>query len=44
MPAIDYFAGTDVVRIATELRDGGEVVTPIWAVVVDSVVAEEAQP
>ena len=35
--AIDYFAGTDVVRIATELRDGGEVVTPIWAVVVDSV-------
>ncbi len=32
--AIDYFTRTDIVHIATELRDGGEVVTPIWAVVV----------
>jgi hypothetical protein len=37
MAAIDYLANTDTVRIATELRDGGEVVTPIWAVVVDGV-------
>jgi hypothetical protein len=37
MTAIDYFSNTDTVRIATELRDGGEVVTPIWAVVVDAV-------
>jgi len=35
MAAIDYFTRTDTVRIATGLRDGGEVVTPIWAVVVD---------
>jgi hypothetical protein len=35
MAAIDYLANTDTVRIATELRDGSEVVTPIWAVVVD---------
>ncbi|WP_327234416.1 DUF2255 family protein [Streptomyces sp. NBC_01317] len=33
--AIDYLANTDTVRIATELSDGGEVVTPIWSVVVD---------
>jgi hypothetical protein len=37
MTAIDYFTLTDTVQIATELRDGGEVVTPIWAVVVDGV-------
>jgi hypothetical protein len=37
MTAIDYFTRTDTVHIATELRDGGEVVTPIWAVVVDGV-------
>jgi hypothetical protein len=37
MAAIDYFTRTDTVRIATELRDGREVVTPIWAVVVDGV-------
>lgn len=37
MAAIDYLAHTDTVRIATQLRDGGEVVTPIWAVVVDGV-------
>ena len=35
--AIDYLSGTELVRIATELRDGGEVVTPIWAVVADGV-------
>jgi hypothetical protein len=35
--ALDYFAKTDTVRIATGLRAGGEVVTPIWAVVVDGV-------
>ena len=35
--AVDYLARTDVVNIATELRDGGEIVTPIWAVVVDGV-------
>jgi hypothetical protein len=37
MTALDYFANTDTVRIATSLRSGGEVVTPIWAVVVDGV-------
>jgi hypothetical protein len=37
MTAIGYFTRTDTVHIATELRDGGEVVTPIWAVVVDRV-------
>jgi hypothetical protein len=37
MSAIDYFTGTNTVHIATELRDGREVVTPIWAVVVDGV-------
>ena len=35
MAALDYLARTDTVRIATDLRAGGEVVTPIWAVVVD---------
>lgn len=35
--AIDYFANTDTVRIATEQSGGGEVVTPIWSVVVDNV-------
>ncbi|GAA1885866.1 DUF2255 family protein [Asanoa iriomotensis] len=33
MTALDYLANTGVVRIATPLRAGGEVVTPIWAVV-----------
>jgi hypothetical protein len=37
MSAIDYLKSTDTVHIATELRDGGEIVTPIWAVVVDGV-------
>ena len=37
MAEIDYFANTDTVHIATESRDGGEVVTPIWAVVVNGV-------
>jgi hypothetical protein len=37
MAAIDYLAHTDTVRIATQLRGGDEVVTPIWAVVVDGV-------
>jgi hypothetical protein len=36
-PALDYLAGSETVHIATELRDGGEVVTPIWAVVADGV-------
>jgi hypothetical protein len=35
MGTIDYFTRTDTVHIATELENGGEVVTPIWAVVVD---------
>jgi hypothetical protein len=35
MTGIDYFAGTDIVHIATELTGGGEISTPIWAVVVD---------
>ncbi len=35
--AIDYLDTTDTVRIATELKAGGEVVTPIWSVVVDGV-------
>jgi hypothetical protein len=33
--AVDYVARTGVLQIATELRSGGEVVTPIWGVVVD---------
>ncbi|WP_405585762.1 DUF2255 family protein [Streptomyces sp. NBC_01190] len=37
MTAIDYFANTETVRIVTERADGGEVVTPIWSVVVDGV-------
>jgi hypothetical protein len=37
MTAIGYFIRTDTVHIATERPDGGEVVTPIWAVVVDGV-------
>jgi hypothetical protein len=37
MSAIDYFARTGTVHIATERQDGSEVVTPIWAVVVDGV-------
>jgi hypothetical protein len=37
MTAIDYFIRMDTVHIATEMRDGREVVTPIWAVVVDGV-------
>lgn len=35
MSAIDYLSSTDTVHIATELPDGGEIVTPIWAVVVE---------
>jgi hypothetical protein len=34
---MDYFTRTDTVHIATELRDGREAVTPIWAVAVDGV-------
>ncbi len=37
MPAIEYLDKTDTVRIATELKAGGEVVTLIWSVVVDGV-------
>jgi hypothetical protein len=37
MSATDYFAHTGTIRIATELRDGGEAVTPIWGVVVDGI-------
>ncbi len=37
MSALDYLDKTDTVRIATELKAGGEVVTLIWAVVVDGV-------
>jgi hypothetical protein len=37
MSALDYFAHTDTVHIATERQDGREVVTPIWSVVVDGV-------
>lgn len=37
MTAIDYLARTGTVHIATQRRDGAEVVTPIWAVVVDGV-------
>jgi hypothetical protein len=32
MTAIDYLTRTGTVSIATEPRDGGEVVTPIWTV------------
>jgi hypothetical protein len=34
---MDHLARTDTVHIATQRRDGGEVVTPIWAVVADGV-------
>ncbi|GIF69594.1 hypothetical protein Ais01nite_76290 [Asanoa ishikariensis] len=37
MGALDYFADIGVVHIATDLRSGGEVETPIWAVVVAGV-------
>jgi hypothetical protein len=37
MAAIEYLDKTDTVSIATELKAGGEVVTLIWAVVVDGV-------
>jgi hypothetical protein len=37
MNAIDYIARTGTIHIATELRSGPEVVTPIWGVVVDGV-------
>ncbi|WP_329455658.1 DUF2255 family protein [Streptomyces sp. NBC_01497] len=37
MGAVDYLAGTDTVHIVTGLPDGREVVTRIWAVVVDGV-------
>lgn len=37
MTVIDYLARTDTVHLATELKKGGEVVTPIWSVVVDGV-------
>jgi hypothetical protein len=33
--AADYVARMAVLHIGTELRSGGEVVTPIWGVVVD---------
>jgi hypothetical protein len=33
--AIAYLATTNDVIIATELKAGGEIETPIWAVVVD---------
>ncbi|MFD1714143.1 DUF2255 family protein [Amnibacterium flavum] len=34
---IAYFESTDTVHIATALKSGAEVVTPIWSVVVDGV-------
>ncbi|MFC4036411.1 DUF2255 family protein [Streptomyces polygonati] len=37
MSAIEYVARTNTISIATELRDGGEVRTPIWGVVVEGV-------
>jgi len=37
MTATDYIANTGVIHIATPLRSGDEVVTPIWGVVVDGV-------
>ncbi|MYS19032.1 hypothetical protein GA0115240_103210 [Streptomyces sp. DvalAA-14] len=37
MTPVDYIARTDTIQIATDLRDGGEVVTPIWGVIVDGV-------
>jgi hypothetical protein len=35
MNPMDYFARTQTIHIATELRSGAEVVTPIWGVVAD---------
>jgi hypothetical protein len=37
MTAVDYFTHTGTVQIATERQDGSEVLTPIWAVVVEGV-------
>jgi hypothetical protein len=37
MNTIDYFTRTGTIHVATELRSGHEVVTPIWGVVVDGV-------
>ena len=33
--ALDHLARTDTVRLATRTQDGREIVTPIWAIVVD---------
>jgi hypothetical protein len=37
MSVTDHLECTDSVQIATRLRDGGEVVTPIWSVAVNGV-------
>jgi hypothetical protein len=37
MNATEYIAGTDTIHVATPLRSGREIVTPIWGVVVDGV-------
>jgi hypothetical protein len=37
MNATNYFASTGVIHIATPMRSGREIVTPIWGVVVDGV-------
>lgn len=37
MTAHDYFADTDTITIATTTKDGRELTTPIWAVLVEDV-------
>ncbi|SDZ25429.1 DUF2255 family protein [Herbiconiux ginsengi] len=37
MGAVEYVGETDTIRIVTETRDGRELITPIWGVVVDGV-------
>jgi hypothetical protein len=37
MSAVEYVGETDTIHIVTETRDGRDIVTPIWGVVVDGV-------
>ncbi|MFB2597029.1 DUF2255 family protein [Herbiconiux sp. P17] len=37
MGAVEYVGETDTIRIVSETRDGREIETPIWGVVVDGV-------
>jgi hypothetical protein len=37
MGAVEYVGATDTIRIVSETRDGRDLTTPIWGVVVDGV-------